>query len=366
MKLVILAEASNVHTRRWAQGMVRRGWGTTVLSARSAPIEGVTVLPIRVPGFSHRHPYRWWTRYARYLRAMVGEAGADLVHVHFLRDYPLTPAAAGDAPVVVSTWGSDVVPFETDQPDRPAQRRRKVALLQGAAAVTATTGHLADRTAEFGGISRESVTVIPFGVDWRRFELAGRPAGSRPPVVGFVKHLEARYGIQHLVEALPAVLERFGDARLVVYGEGPMGRDLVRRAGQLSVGRAIQWRGRIPNEQVPAALAQMDVLVMPSMADAFGVSAVEAQAAGVPVVFSDLPGVREAVTDGVGGLAVAPGDPAALAAAICRLLADEPLRRRLGEGGRRTVREHFDFEDNLGQMESVYRKAMQRRACAVV
>jgi glycosyltransferase involved in cell wall biosynthesis len=110
----------------------------------------------------------------------------------------------------------------------------------------------------------------------------------------------------------------------------------------------------------------MDVFVMPSIADAFGVSAVEAQAAGVPVVFSDLPGVGEAVADGVGGVAVPPGDPAALAAAICRLLADAPLRRRLGEGGRRTVRERFDFDDSLSRMETVYRKAMRRSACAVV
>ena len=379
MKLVILAEASNVHTRRWAQGMARRGWGTTVLSARQAPIEGVTVLPIRVPGFSHRYPHRWWTRYARYLRALIREAGADLVHVHFLRDYPFRGLTAPQPhassweqcdgpPLVISTWGADIIQDATVPQDTAAQRRRKVALLQACDAVTATTNYLADCTADYGDIPREQITVIPFGVDLERY--ARPPDRPRPngPVVGIVKHLQPKYGLEYLIRSMPAVLERFADARFVIVGEGPQEQALKQLAGQLGLEQCIDWRGVIDNVEVPAVLWDMDVFVMPSisMSETFGVVAVEAQAAGVPVVFSDLPGVREAVTDGAGGLAVPPGDVSALAAAIRHLLADESLRRRLGERGRRAVCDRFTFDHNLGQMESVYRKAMQRRACAAV
>jgi glycosyltransferase involved in cell wall biosynthesis len=366
MNLLILAEASNAHTQRWARALVRRGWGVTVLSERYAPIDGADVIAARVPGFGFRYPYRWWTRYARYLRMVIRQARADLVHVHYLTDYALMPAEPEDPPVVVSTWGSDVVPFEADTPDRPDQRRRKVALLQGAAAVTATTNYLAERTAEFGAIPRERITVIPFGVELNRFKPArGKPPGAGP-VVGFVKHIEARYGIQHLIEAIPTVLGRFPTVQFVIVGDGPMKNALAERVAALGVEQAVDWRGRVPNETVPSLLAEMDVFVMPSVAEAFGVSAVEAQAVGVPVVFSDLPGTREAVIDGVGGLAVPPGDPAALTNAICRLLADEPLRRRLGRGGRQTVCERFDLDDNVARVEAIYHGVLSRKACAMV
>jgi glycosyltransferase involved in cell wall biosynthesis len=366
MNVLILAEASNAHTQRWARALVRRGWGVTVLSEKHAPINGAEVIAARVPGFGFRCPYRWWKRYARYLRTVIRHAQADLVHVHYLTDYALMPAEPDDPPVVISAWGSDVVPFETDAPDRPDQRRRKVGLLRGAAAVTATTNYLADRTAEFGAIPRESITVIPFGVELTRFKPARDKPPGAAPVVGFVKHIEARYGIQHLIEAVPAVLGRFPTVRFVIVGDGPMKDVLAERVRALGVEQAVEWRGRIPNEAVPSLLADMDVFVMPSVAEAFGVSAVEAQAVGVPVVFSDLPGIREAVIDGVGGLAVPPADPAALAKAICRLLADESLRRRLGQGGRQTVCERFDLDENVVRMETVYHRVLKRKACAVV
>ena len=364
MRLLMLAEAANVHTQRWAAVLARRGWETTVLSISSASIPGATVRRLEVPSFGPRYRRRWWGRYAQFLRDEIRRSRADLVHVHFLTDYPLMPPAADDPPLVVSTWGSDVVAYTGDPPDLSDRRDRKIALLRGAAAVTATTRYLARQTADYGGIVETEITVIPFGVDCQRFKVGRSKPVSHQPVVGFIKHLESRYGIQHLIEAIPAVLSQFATARFRIIGDGPLRVALIEQSGRLGVGDAIDWVGHIPNNQVPSALAEMDVFVMPSLADAFGVSAVEAQAAAVPVVFSDLPGVAEAVADGVGGLAVPPGEPAALAEAICRLLADRELRQRLGRGGRKMVQERFDFDVNVAQMEQVYRRVAARRLCS--
>ncbi|MFQ5489379.1 MAG: glycosyltransferase family 4 protein [Phycisphaerae bacterium] len=361
MNLLMLAEASNVHTQRWSQALARRGWQVSVLTFRDGSIEGVRVIPIEVPRFGAGYMHRWWRRYVRYLQSIIVETAADLVHVHFLRDYPLMPAGAADPPIVVSTWGSDVVAYPTDPPDTASRRCRKVALLQGAAAVTATTEHLADATAAFGGIDRRDITVIPFGVDVDRFATAKPGLNVPGPVVGVIKHLEGRYGLDSWIRAMPRVLNRFEKARFVIIGHGPQEAELRRLAAQLDVADRIDWRGLVPNCDVPRALAQMDVFVMPSLVEAFGVSAVEAQAAGVPVVFSDLPGATEAVTHEVSGLAVPPGDPAALADAVCRLLGDDALRRRLGRAGRRMVRQRFDFARNVDRMEEVYREALDGR-----
>lgn len=361
MNLLMLAEASNVHTQRWSQALGRRGWRVTVLTYRDEPIDGVRVIPIQIPRFGATFLHRWWKRYVRYLRSVIAQTRADLIHVHFLRDYPLMPAGADDPPLVVSTWGSDVIAYPTDPPDTADQRQRKIALLQGASAVTATTSHLADATAVFGDIDREGITVIPFGVDVHRFEALPSRAQDAGPVVGVIKHLEGRYGLHHWVRAMPRVLDRFSRVRFVIVGEGPLESELKGLAAQLGVADRIDWLGRIPNAEVAGQLAKMDVFVMPSLVEAFGVSAVEALAAGVPVVFSDLPGATEAVTHQVDGLAVPPADSAALADAVCRLLGDDDLRRRMGRKGRQKVGQRFDFARNVDCMECVYRNVLGLR-----
>ena len=377
MRLLMLGEARTVHLRRWATALLRRGWQVVVLSVSETALPDVEIIPLETPPPGLTYPRRWWGRYAQYVRSTIRRVAPDVVHIHYLTDYPLSRGAGRGSrrslrrwssrpPLVISTWGADIIQDQWVQRDSAAQRERKVELLQTADAVTATTCYLADRTAEYGGIRREAITVIPFGVDLARYSTSGPPRAGREPVVGFLKHLEPKYGLEHFLRAMPRILQRFPATRFPIIGTGSQRDSLADLGRSLGLDDHLEWRGAIDHDQVPAALADMDVYVMPSVSpsETFGVSAVEAAASAVAVVFSDLPGVREAVTDGVGGLAVPPGDSEALAEAIIRLLADEPLRRRLGEGGRRWANERFDFEDNVTQMEKVYRRATCALPCA--
>lgn len=390
MRVLMLAETRTVHAQRWATALLRRGCEVAVLSVSATPIPGVEVIPLRTPPFSWSYPRRWWGRYAQYLGDTISRVGADVVHIHYLADYPPGgfpqvggPQSAGQARVppipagrhaplrpalVISTWGADIVQDQWVPHDNADQRQRKVSLLRAADAVTATTHYLADCTARYGGIPRDQITVIPFGVDVQRYRVLGTDRPKREPVVGFIKHLEGKYGVENLVRAVPRVVAEFETVRFVVIGQGSQEAALKRLAEELGVSGHIDWPGAIDNAEVPAALAGMDVFAMPSvsLSETFGVSAIEAQAAAVPVVYSDLPGVGEAVTNGVGGLAVTPGDVEALADAICLLLSDPALRRRLGDNGRQFVSERFDFEDNVSQMEQVYRQVTTEVACAPV
>ncbi|MCH7813459.1 MAG: glycosyltransferase family 4 protein [Planctomycetes bacterium] len=376
MRLMMLTEARTVHAQRWARALTRRDWQVAMLSVSTTPIPGVEVIPLTTPPLGWSYPRRWWGRYAQYVRSTIRRFAPDVVHMHYLSDYPLERGVGfGRAPslgsrrswppLVISTWGADVVQDQWVPQDTDRQRQSKIRLLRTADAVTATTRFLADRTAEYGGISSEGITVIPFGVDLDRYDQPRPAVPGREPVVGFVKHLEPKYGPEVLIRAMSQVVERFPTVRLVMIGAGALEQPLRGLAQALDLDGHIDWRGAIDNAEVPAALAAMDLYVMPSLSvsETFGVTAVEAQAAGVPVVFSDLPGVREAVTDGVGGLAVPPGDVGALAGAICRLLADEELRRRLGCGGRQMVRRLFEFDDQVTQMEQVYQRVTAQRLC---
>jgi glycosyltransferase involved in cell wall biosynthesis len=362
----MFAEAANTHTRRWVASLIERGWEVDLVSVSNAPIAGARTIPFEIPGFGWRYASRWPGRYLQWLREVVEQSNAGLLHVHFLQPYPLAQVAAGRVPIVISTWGADIIQGAWESHDDESRRETKTHLLRSADAVTATTRFLADQTARYAGIEVDSIDVIPFGVNLNAYDIRNHlsPAGggdTPAPTIGFLKHLLPKYGPDVAIRALPKILRLFPNARLLMIGQGGQEQELRQLGSRLSVSEHITWVGFIPHEKVPAAFGQMDVYLMPSVSpsETFGVTAVEAQAAGVPVVFSDQPGVREAVTHGEGGLAVPPGDPDALATAVCRLLASRELRQQMGRAGRTMVEQRFDFQQNVDAMISVYQRVLQ-------
>jgi phosphatidyl-myo-inositol alpha-mannosyltransferase len=118
-------------------------------------------------------------------------------------------------------------------------------------------------------------------------------------------------------------------------------------------------RGAVPNEEVPSYLAACELFVSPAVGqESFGIVLVEAMAAGVPVVATDIPGYREVLSDGVEGILVPPRDPEALAAGLVRVLTEPGLAARLGEAGRQRARA-FDWPIVVDRLEALYGRAIE-------
>ena len=231
---------------------------------------------------------------------------ADVVHAHWLPS-----GAVGlltGRPVVVQLWGSDVELARR----APALAR---AVLRRVRLVVCASRALAAAARELG--ARE-VRVIPSGIELP--ESIGEEA--EPPEVLFAGRLSPEKGILELVEAARGM-------RLVVAGDGPL---RPRVPGAL---------GFVPHGELERLLARAAVVACPSHREGYGIVCAEAMANGRPVVASAVGGLLDLVADGETGLLVAPGDVRALRSALERLLADAPLRRRLGQAGRLRIREHF-------------------------
>jgi phosphatidylinositol alpha-mannosyltransferase len=203
------------------------------------------------------------------------------------------------------------------------------------------------------------VRIVPNGVDVGRFADA-KPADLGPgPTLLFVGRLEPRKGFRTAVAAFELLSAELPDLRLVVVGEG------AERGAVDGLAPAVRGRtsmlGFVAEAAKPGVVAAADVLVAPATGgESFGVVLVEAMAAGVPVVASDIPGYRDVVRDGTNGLLVPPEDPVAVAAAVRRLLAEPALADRLREGGR-TAAARYDWAVVTDQVEAAYRDALQRR-----
>ncbi len=201
---------------------------------------------------------------------------------------------------------------------------------------------LTERTAaavRADGVPAGRVHTIPSGFDPALFARGAGDvlAGVPRPRIGYVGRLAPQKRPDVLVEAFGLMRER---AQLVVVGDGP-DRALVERAVAASPARdRITLRGFVAHDAVPGVLAALDVLVLPSAYEEMGSVLTEAMAAGLPVVASDVGGIPTVVDDGVTGLLVPPLDPAALAAALDRVVGDPDLRARLAAGARERAGEY--------------------------
>jgi glycosyltransferase involved in cell wall biosynthesis len=281
-----------------------------------------------VVGNLRRHPWKalllpaFLASYARAARRAA--SGADLVHAHWLPS--ALPAVTTRKPFVLQLWGTDV---ELGRRARWAARR----LVKRARLVLCPSQALVEDARALG--ARE-VRVVPSGVAMP--EAVGPP--DDPPHVLFVGRLSEEKGVDELLEATSGLPR-------VIVGDGPLRDRVPETVGFVSPGALGRYYER-------AAL-----VVCPSRREGYGVVAREAMAHGRPVVATNVGGLADAVEDGVTGLLVPPRDPAALRAAVERLLADGELRSRLGAAARKAALERFSWDVATGETIRAYRDALE-------
>ena len=352
MRICFVAEAGSAHTRKWVQYFLEKGNEILVLSGEKVPIPGAQVLPgLRVTSRN------WLIRKFEVLRntwtfwPIVRAFAPDILHVHYISPKLFWYWEVKN--LFVSPWGSDVIDDYSSE-TKPLLYRRFV--FRQAKVVTATSPFLADVTRHY---TDKEIQIVPFGVDCQVFRPTGRINTTSAVTLGFVKHLKVRYGPEYLIQAMEMIVRKYPQTRLLMAGSGELRSQLEALAQQLDLTRNVSFLGAIEHEKVPELLKNVDISVMPSIREAFGVAALEAQAMEIPVVATRVGGIPEVVLDGETGILVEPGDSEQLAQAILTLIENPALRRQMGERGRRHVLANYRWEDNAALMEDLYQQVLQ-------
>ena len=204
------------------------------------------------------------------------------------------------------------------------------------------------------------IAVVPFGVPLERFQqlddatrqkAVALRAAAAGPVVLFVGRLVYYKGVEVLIDAMAHC-----EGTLLLAGDGPLEPTLRARAAARGIADRVRFLGRVSDADLPACYHAADLFVLPSIAftETFGVVQIEAMAAGLPVVSTNLPtGVPWVNQHGSSGLTVAPGDADALAAAIRRLTVDPAERTRLARGAVARAQSMFSRERMLASFRDV-------------
>ena len=351
VRICILANAALPHTVRWANYFALQGYGVHVLSFEPGTSLSKDVQLHSLSPNVHRN-LRYFLA-ARHVRKLIHQIQPDILHAHYASGYGTLGRLARFRPYVLSVWGMDVFEF----PETSALHRRLLEVNLASADYICSTSHMmARRTSKYCG---KPITVTPFGVDCSQFvPMQSLSVDSGEFVVGTVKALEPKYGIEFLIRGFSLFSERCAGrrVRLIIAGHGSLTESLKKLTRELRIDRLTDFVGAIPHQKVPEMLSRFSVFAALSVMDSesFGVAVVEASACELPVVVTSVGGFPEVVADGITGIFVPPGDPEAAAAAFSTLMGDADMRRKLGAAGRKFVLENYEWSENAGRMKQLY------------
>jgi sugar transferase (PEP-CTERM/EpsH1 system associated) len=327
----------------------------------------VTCLSLdKKPGKDLPHYFRLW----RALRKLK----PDLVQTYNLGTLDLAPAVrlAGVRRLVHAEHGRDA--SDPDGENRKYRRlRRRLAPL--IARYVAVSPDLHNWLVDKVGISPAKAALIPNGIDlapyrgardnsYRDAEL-GNFAPRGTVLIGHVARLDKVKDQAGLLQAFKQLREQVAqaDCRLIIAGEGRERADLERQIVQLGLTESVRLLGN--RSDVPGLLAACDVFVLSSIAEGMPITMLEAMAAGLPVVATDVGGMASVVQAGVTGTLVPARNPEALARALAEYATDETLRRRHGDAGRTRALARYGLDTMVSAYTGLYDELLGGRAPAV-
>ena len=218
----------------------------------------------------------------------------------------------------------------------------------------ACSASMADEISELFGPDLAEIVVIRNGIDSSRWPFAHRQAHPGPPELLYIGRLEYEKGVHEAIAALPRIRRTHPGTTLTIAGDGTQQDWLVEVARKHKVLKAVHFAGLVDYDELLRLMRRADVAVLPSHYEPFGIAALEAAAAGIPLVTSNVGGLGEAVIDGETGVSFPPRDVTALAAAVRRVLDDPVAAQQRAIAARERLTSDFDWHTVAAETAQVY------------
>lgn len=356
MKICFVAPADSYHIAKWCKWFHSRGHEVHVVSFTSSVIDGVTVHSLNVDVNVHGSDISKlkYFKYSGEVKRIVEQLNPDIINVHYATSYGTAVALSGLKGYVLSVWGADIYDF----PNKSILHKAMLKFsLSHAKYIFSTSNVMAEETQKY---TKKKIEITPFGVDTELFlpVKQNRDQSDDEFVVGTVKALTPKYGIEYLLKAVAIIKNEYAQIpiKLRIAGKGNHEDEYKNLAVSLGIDDITTWLGFISQEQAAKEWANMDVGIIASTLDSesFGVSAVEAQACGIPVIISDVPGLMEATSPGQTSVVVPRKDEKALAKAIVHLYENSNMRTEYGRAGRTLVLKKYEINNCFENIEKLF------------
>ena len=233
------------------------------------------------------------------------------------------------------------------------------------AEVIVNSNYMKNELQRLFGLPYEKINVIPNGVNLnlfngieRDYNFRRKYAMDNEKVILFMGRLVYEKGIQHLISAMPKILEGYHDAKLVICGKGGMQDELQEQVNAMGIGNKVYFAGYMKGKDVQKMYKAADIAVFPSTYEPFGIVALEAMLSENPIVVSDIGGLNEIVEHRVNGMKAYCGNPNSIADSILELLYDHKLCADITRKAKNKVRNEYNWSKIAQDTHFTYQKAI--------
>jgi glycosyltransferase involved in cell wall biosynthesis len=204
------------------------------------------------------------------------------------------------------------------------------------------------------GINPEKIVVIHNGIDTEVF--FPNDTQIQNHTILWIGRYTRGKGVQYLIDAFYCLMQRYPDAHLIMIGDGPEKREILKKIQDLGLSTNITLRTFVPNEDLPALYRRSDVFVLPSLSEGIPRTILESMACGIPVICTDLPQLVDLVTGA--GVVVPARDPEAIASAIMKIFQDPEFASRLRKTGTKRIVNGYSWKDTVSRTIAVYEEVL--------
>lgn len=220
--------------------------------------------------------------------------------------------------------------------------------------IQAISNALAKRAQEFGA---KNVEVVPNGIDLNLFSQDLKIKKEKFRIV-CVSHLKKVKGLRYLIESLPEVLAKFPQAKLILIGEGPERKNLEFQIARLGLQDRVELKGKLINQAIPEELQKAEVFVLPSLSEGLGISILEAQACGVPVIASKVGGILDIIEDRKTGILIEPKNLGQVTQAIIKIFSQPEFAQKLTQNAKDGL-EKYDWQNIAQKINRIYQNLIK-------
>lgn len=363
MKIFLLANPDSVHTINWVNALSEKGIEIYLFGLsnydknnfnKNIVIESLNISSdIKDKPDASLFKIIYLTSLKR-IKELIKNFKPDILHAYYLSSYGLLGALANYHPYIISVWGSDIYFV----PEKNIIHKKLIEYsLNRADLIFSTSNSMMQQTKRF---TNRKIIVTPFGINLKKFRRLCTHSffDENTIVIGTIKALEERYGIEYLIKAFKLVKERLyhTSLKLMIIGKGTQYTYLRKIVKDLNLEDDILFTGFVTPDKIPEYHNMIDIFVALSTEhESFGVAVLEALACQRPVVVSDVEGFVEIVKGGQFGLIVKRKNIEDAAEALIKLIMDKELREKMGEIGRKFVSDNYNWDNSVNKVYDIYR-----------
>lgn len=361
MKVLFLSDAKSYHTRRWVDYFVERGHQCFLVSLEKG-------IPTQAEEFFINYKilpsFLKYPLSVRKIKKIAEKIKPDLINAHFVPGYGLVGALLRQNPLVVSTWGSDIL----ISPQKSFLHKLRAKYILKKADLITTDAKILTQAILDLGIEGKKVVENPMGVDKnlvfecekKRFDFSYQEE-KKNFIILSNRRLEPVYDVITLLKTVPSVIKQAQKSvKFVIVGEGSQKHGLIKLTQDLNVEKYVEFKGELARKDLLDCYFDSDIYVSTSLSDSTSVSLLEAMALGLIPIVTDIPGNREWIEDEKNGFLFPISDQEALAKQIISAMNEFRDWSDFREKNISLIKQKAVWEDNMKAVEEEFLRLVGR------